>query len=160
MKTYPRMHASLYVSNIAETIEFYQKFFNQEPSKVKEGYAKFELDSPSLIISFVENKDRVQANFGHLGLQVDSKEELERRLNLTRSAGLSLVEEEGTNCCFALQDKYWVSDPDGVQWEVYYFHKDVEFNDPKFENNSANACCMPPIKKKVSLSDLTPTSCC
>ena len=52
-------------------------------------------------------------------------------------------EEMGTNCCYAVQDKFWVSDPDGVQWEVYYFHADAEFNDPHYETQSATACCTP-----------------
>ena len=159
MKTFPRMHVSLYVSNINQTVEFYQKLFNQPASKVKEAYAKFELENPSLIISFVENSERVQSNFGHLGIQVDSKDELEKRLESVRNTGLSILEEEGTNCCFALQDKFWVTDPDGVQWEVYYFHNDVEFNDPKYENQEAAACCTPPAKTKLNLAEIT-NSCC
>ncbi len=63
------MHVSLYVSDIAKTKEFYTKFFGQEPNKTKNDYCKFILDSPALIISFVQNKERVQQNFGHLGFQ-------------------------------------------------------------------------------------------
>jgi hypothetical protein len=50
-------------------------------------------------------------------------------------------EEIGTSCCYARQDKFWVNDPDGVQWEVYYFHQDTEFNDPHYESTEASACC-------------------
>ena len=50
-------------------------------------------------------------------------------------------EEMGTNCCYATQDKFWVNDPDNVQWEVYYFHADAEFNDPHYSLTEASACC-------------------
>ncbi|MFY9311540.1 MAG: ArsI/CadI family heavy metal resistance metalloenzyme [Bacteroidia bacterium] len=143
MKTnpFPRMHVSLYVSNIQKSINFYTTFFGQQPVKVKPNYAKYVLENPSLIISFVENKDRVQQNFGHLGFQVESIEELNKRLVAAKAQNLVSKEEVGTNCCYAKQDKYWANDPDGIQWEVYYFHEDAEFNDPHYEMAEATACC-------------------
>lgn len=143
MKTnpYPRMHVSLYVSDIQKSINFYNSFFGQEPAKIRSKYAKYVLESPSLIISFVENKDRVQPNFGHLGFQVGTIEELNNRLVKAKANNLVSKEETGTNCCYATQDKFWANDPDGVQWEVYYFHADAEFNDPHYETTEATACC-------------------
>jgi catechol 2,3-dioxygenase-like lactoylglutathione lyase family enzyme len=140
------MHVSLYVSDIQQTLNFYTSFFGQEPAKVKPAYAKYVLDSPSLIISFVENKERVQQNFGHLGFQVETEEELNKRKWDARMKKIVAKEEKGTNCCYAKQDKFWVTDPDGIQWEVYYFHEDAEFNDPHFETIAASACCMPAEK--------------
>lgn len=158
---FPRMHVSLYVSDIQKTVDFYTNFFEQEPEKVKPNYAKYILQQPSLIISFVENKERVQENFGHLGFQVETEEELNIRLWKAKEKKLVAKEETGTNCCYARQDKFWVNDPDGIQWEVYYFHEDVEFNDPHYEMNETNACCMPADKEKVNLSSLTKEkSCC
>ncbi len=159
-QTFPRMHVSLYVSSIAETVKFYTSFFGVEASKVRPGYAKFILDKPSLIISFVENKDRVQQNFGHLGFQVETLEELETQLANAKKYNLVNREEIGTNCCYAIQDKFWVNDPDGIQWEVYYFHEDAEFNDPHFEKNEAEACCMPQIKLNVIPAAAEPKACC
>ena len=152
---YPRMHVSYYVKDVQKTVAFYTAFFGIEPVKVKEDYAKFILESPSLIISFVENEERVQANFGHLGFQVASKEEMLARLEVAKAHGLPIKEEIGTACCYAMQDKFWVTDPDGFLWEVYYFHEDVEFNDPHFADGSSEVCCMPKTKTKVSLGDLT-----
>lgn len=152
---FPRMHVSLYVSSIEKSVQFYTEFFGIEPVKVKPGYAKYVLENPSLIISFVENAERVQANFGHLGFQVETEAELTKRLGLAMSKGLVTKQEMGTNCCYAKQDKFWVNDPDGVQWEVYYFHADAEFNDPHFTEESAEACCMPTQKQKVNLSDIS-----
>jgi len=141
MNPFPRMHVSLYVSNITDTIDFYSKFFEQPPVKVKPNYAKYVLEKPSLIISFVENKDRVQSNFGHLGFQVETLEQLNSKLEMARGKNLVAREEIGTHCCYAKQDKFWANDPDGVQWEIYYFHADAEFNDPHYEMKEASACC-------------------
>ncbi|SFF91207.1 ArsI/CadI family heavy metal resistance metalloenzyme [Pontibacter chinhatensis] len=155
---FPRMHVSLYVSDIQKITQFYTSFFGQEPVKVKPNYAKYVLEQPSLIISFVENPERVQAHFGHMGFQVETKQELEQRLEVARAKGLVMKEEIGTACCYAVQDKFWVEDPDGVQWEVYYFHEDAEFNDPHYESADASACCMPPAqeqKPKVQLTDIS-----
>jgi catechol 2,3-dioxygenase-like lactoylglutathione lyase family enzyme len=163
-QTFPRMHVSYYVSDIEKTTRFYNDFFGTEPNKIKSKYAKYILEAPSLIISFVENKDRVQSNFGHLGFQVESKIELEKQHELMKSKGLVSKEEMGTACCYALQDKFWAYDPDGYQWEVYYFHADSEFNDPYYETEDAVACCMPETKDKKTLKlvelNQTKETCC
>jgi len=155
------MHVSLYVSSIEHTVNFYNSFFGKQPEKVRKGYAKYLLNSPSLIISFVENKERVQAHFGHLGFQVETLQELNERLTAAQQSGLLTREEIGTNCCYASQDKFWVTDPDGTQWEVYYFHADAEFNDPHYEHETAAACCIAPAgKPKYELKNLTTETCC
>lgn len=159
------MHVSLYVSDLASTVNFYNTFFGQAADKVKKGYAKYILESPSLIISFIENEERAKPNFGHLGFQVETKEEMHRRLEVAKKLNIVSKEEIGTACCFALQDKFWVEDPDGVQWEVYYFHADSDFNDPHYELQDASACCMPENKAaerkpKVNLSQLVNASDC
>lgn len=160
------MHVSLYVSNIYQTADFYTKFFGQNPDKIKPDYTKFTLESPSLIISFVLNPEKAANQFGHLGMQVETLDILEQRLTDMKSKSVEVLEEMGTNCCYATQDKFWVSDPDGYMWEVYYFHADVEFNDPRYASQEANACCSPaslqeePIeatqeqKPKISLSSI------
>jgi catechol 2,3-dioxygenase-like lactoylglutathione lyase family enzyme len=158
---FPRMHVSLYVANVQKSIEFYTRFFGEEPVKVKQDYAKYVLENPSLIISFVENKERVQSNFGHLGFQVETPEDLNIKLWEAKKKNLVSKEETGTNCCYAKQDKFWVTDPDGVQWEVYYFHEDAEFNDPKYEMSEATACCSPQEKENIQPGELvTEKSCC
>ncbi|MEL7148414.1 MAG: ArsI/CadI family heavy metal resistance metalloenzyme [Bacteroidota bacterium] len=160
---YPRMHVSLYVSNLDKTVEFYEAFFGVEASKVAHRYAKFILDSPSLIISFIENPDRVSANFGHLGFQMETKSQMEKQLAKARAKNIVAKEEMGTACCYAVQDKFWVNDPDGFQWEVYYFHEDVSFNDPHYELSDTEVCCVTPVKSekpRVRLSDLAAKDSC
>ena len=146
---FPRMHVSLYVADLTATVNFYTAFFGQPAAKLKPGYAKYVLDQPSLIISFVENAARVQSHFGHLGFQVGTLAGLDERLAAARQAGLVSREEMGTSCCYAKQDKFWVNDPDGVEWEVYYFHADAEFNDPRYQAEydvaaSSSQCCIAP----------------
>ena len=160
--SFPRMHVSLYVSNLAASVNFYSTFFGQPANKVKPGYAKYILDKPSLIISFIENSDRVQSNFGHLGFQVETFGEMSNLLDKARAQGIVSKDEIGTSCCYAVQDKFWATDPDGVQWEVYYFHEDAEFNDPHYALEDAAACCMPPVsqKEKINLSEISTTSSC
>ncbi|MEL6696275.1 MAG: ArsI/CadI family heavy metal resistance metalloenzyme [Bacteroidota bacterium] len=138
LPSFPRMHVSLYVTDIDKTVQFYDQFFDQPASKQMPKYAKYILEAPRLIISFVERPDRVQPNFGHLGFQVETKEILAAHHSRIKTTGLATLEEKGTNCCYALQDKYWVSDPDGHRWEVYYFHEDVEWNDPAYNLEKAN----------------------
>jgi len=153
---FPRMHVSLYVSDIQATVDFYTIFFGTEPVKLKNDYAKYILEKPSLIISFVENKERVQSNFGHLGFQVETEYELNKKMELADRFKLISKIEEGVNCCYAKQDKFWVKDPDGVQWEVYYFHEDAEFNDPFYTQSEAEACCT----SKNILEVAKETGCC
>ncbi len=160
MKTesYPKMHVSLYVSDLQKTMEFYNLFFDLLPLKEKSDYLKYELSKPSLVISFIQNPDKVRSDFGHLGFQVASKEDLNSRIQRISQLGLKSVEEKATACCYAIQDKIWVSDPDGTQWEVYYFHDDVEFNDPRYEKEDVAICCTPP-KKKLNLADIGQPCC-
>jgi catechol 2,3-dioxygenase-like lactoylglutathione lyase family enzyme len=151
---FPRMHVSLYVSDLTATVNFYTAFFGQPAAKIKRGYAKYVLDQPALIISFVENPARVQSHFGHLGFQVETMAELDERLATARKAGLVSREEMGTSCCYAKQDKFWVNDPDGVEWEVYYFHADAEFNDPRYQDEyeaaSTSQCCIAPAAAEAA----------
>jgi len=160
--SFPRMHVSLYVKNIYQTADFYSKFFGQNPDKIKPDYCKFTLEEPSLIISFVQNEEKVSDQFGHLGIQIDSLEELKNRMDEMNLQNIDILEEMGTNCCYASQDKFWVTDPNGYMWEVYYFHKDVEFNDPRYKTEEAQACCTPETeaaKPKVALADLNNEQC-
>lgn len=75
------------------------------------------------------------------------------KLEAARLLGIVSKEEIGTACCYSVQDKFWAEDPDGVQWEVYYFHEDVEFNDPHYTGEEANACCMPEEKPVLKFEE-------
>lgn len=161
MKTFPKMHISLYVTNLEATINFYNMLFGRKPSKVENGYTKYELESPALIISFLENPNKIKSGFGHLGFQVSSKDEVLAMMEKVKKEGLSIKEEMGTACCYAIQDKFWVADPDGYQWEIYYFHNDVAYHDPhsQFAVKEERSCCVP--SEQTNITKTQPgASCC
>lgn len=133
-----KFHISLSVSDIEQSVTFYKKLFGTEPVKVKEDYAKFELDNPGLVISFIQRPDAVRPDFGHLGFRVDSNESLQmKKKELSQLLTISL-EEENTACCYATQNKFWINDPDGYEWEVYHFIEDIPENKNRI---AATTCC-------------------
>jgi len=134
-----KFHIGLNVSNIEKTTTFYQKLFGQEPVKVEDGYSKFELDNPGLVISFIESK-KVEPQFGHLGIRVNNREELAEKKKAIGSVIDIKLEEQNSTCCYAVQDKFWVNDPDGYEWEVYHFIKDASVNS-SMKSNELIGCC-------------------
>lgn len=118
-----KFHIGLNISDIEATTAFYTRLFGQEPIKVEKGYAKYELDNPGLVISFIESS-HTGSHFGHLGIRVNSKEELAQKKAEVEGLLKIELEEKNTSCCYAVQDKFWVKDPDGYEWEVYHFLKD------------------------------------
>ncbi|MFZ7942590.1 ArsI/CadI family heavy metal resistance metalloenzyme [Neobacillus sp. 19] len=132
------VHVGLNVTNLEKSIEFYSKLFGAEPVKVKPDYAKFLLETPGL--NFTLNlRDEVGGNqVGHFGIQVESTEEVIAHKNrLAKNGILSQYDEINTACCYALQDKFWIHDPDGNEWEFFY-------TKANFEENSAgtSSCCV------------------
>ena len=115
-----KVHVALNVNSIEESVAFYRAMFGVEPAKLKAGYAKFDVAEPALNLTL--NYVGPVATLGalnHLGIQVESTEEvLAAKDRLTR-AGLATFDEMSTDCCYALQDKVWVSDPNGYRWEVF-----------------------------------------
>ncbi len=131
-------HISLHVKQLDRTVSFYSKLFGQEPGKIKPRYAKFILEDPALVISFSTSPKNVAPSFGHLGLLVPDAKSLEDAKS--RLSEMIAFEEKGVACCYAVQDKFWVTDPDGYQWEVYHFIKDTEVNDT-YSSTLKKACC-------------------
>ncbi|MBY0098202.1 ArsI/CadI family heavy metal resistance metalloenzyme [Mesobacillus maritimus] len=130
-------HIGLNVTNLERSIEFYSKLFGTTPVKVKPDYAKFLLESPGL--NFTLNlQDEVSGNqLGHFGFQVESTEEVEaHKIRLMESGIFSQIDEFDTTCCYARQDKFWIHDPDGNEWEIFYTKEDVEEN-----GVNATSCC-------------------
>jgi catechol 2,3-dioxygenase-like lactoylglutathione lyase family enzyme len=118
--TASRMHISMFVSDLAESVKFYEVFFGQKPTKYLHDYAKFEVAEPPLVISF--NPDRKPVPGGavnHLGVQVKSTDIVMAMKERFAAAGFLTDEEVATPCCYAVQTKVWVGDPDGNRWEVY-----------------------------------------
>src|SRR6185312_8004135 len=113
-----RAQLALNVDNLDEAITFYAKLFNATPAKVRPGYANFALSQPPLKLVLIENAGH-GGTLNHLGIEVESSEAVHAEQARLADAGLFTEEELGTTCCFATQDKVWVSGPAGERWEVY-----------------------------------------
>jgi catechol 2,3-dioxygenase-like lactoylglutathione lyase family enzyme len=109
---------ALNVSDLDEAIEFYSKFFNSEPAKVRPGYANFAIAEPPLKLVLIENQGE-PGSINHLGVEVFSTDEVSEAAKYLSQSGLRTRVEEETTCCFAVQDKVWVDGVDGSPWEVY-----------------------------------------
>jgi len=128
-----KAHLSLNVQNVDRSIQFYRKMLGIEPSKVRTGYAKFDVQNPPLNLSLNEGSVTSGGALSHLGIQVASTDDVLATKQKWNDAGLLTRDEMQTNCCYAVQDKTWVRDPDGNEWEVF-----VVLEDNLAESNS---CC-------------------
>lgn len=120
-----KMHVSLVVRDLAASLRFYTAFFGEAPHKVRSGYANFDLDFPPLKLALTEGLTDGKGSLDHLGIIVGSKAEVEAAKERVIAAGLTAFAEEEVTCCYATQDKIWVTDPDGNSWEVYVLLDDA-----------------------------------
>jgi catechol 2,3-dioxygenase-like lactoylglutathione lyase family enzyme len=138
-------HISLNVTDVSRSVAFYKTFFGAAPAKERPGYAKFQLENPKLNFSLNENPQQLSAHgaLNHLGFQVATTDEvLMVRLRL-KQAGLATQDEMQTTCCYAVQDKIWVQDPDGNNWEVFTVLAEAsEYRSGEQENA---LCCAPEL---------------
>lgn len=120
--TQARIHVSLNVTSLDTSLPFYRMLFDTEPTKLKPYYAKFELDVPPMNITVNERpfeKPKEEGAVGHFGIQVKSSDEVTSAKERFLKAGYYVEEETQTACCYAVQTKCWVGDPDGNRWEVF-----------------------------------------
>lgn len=119
-----KAHLALNVRDVEKSIEFYKKLFGIEPSKVRSGYAKFDVNNPPLNFTLNEGTVQDKGALSHLGIQVASTDDVLATRNRWIDQGLITRDEMQTNCCYATQDKTWVRDPDGYEWEVFVVLQD------------------------------------
>lgn len=119
-----KAHLALNVHNVERSIEFYRQMLGIEPSKVRSGYAKFDVQNPPLNLTLNEVAFRERGALSHLGIQVASTDDVLAMREQWAHSGLVTRDEMQTNCCYAIQDKTWVRDPDGNEWEVFVVLKD------------------------------------
>lgn len=117
-------HLAINVKNVESSIEFYKKMFGIEPSKVRTGYAKFDVSNPALNFTLNQVPFGERGALSHLGIQVASTEDVLAMREDWHERGLLTRDEMDTNCCYAIQDKTWVNDPDGNEWEVFVVKED------------------------------------
>ena len=117
-----KVHVALNTPRFDESVRFYRTFLGLEPVKLKPGYAKFDVAEPGLNLTLnASNRidSPVAGALNHLGIQVASTEAVKEAAGRLKAEGLATFEEENTDCCYALQDKVWVTDPNGYRWEVF-----------------------------------------
>ena len=119
-----KAHLAINVKNVQESIGFYRKLFGIEPSKVRTGYAKFDVQNPPLNFTLNEGPVNSRGALSHLGIQVRSTGDVLTTRQKWQDAGLLTRDEMQTDCCYATQDKTWVRDPDGNEWEVFVVLQD------------------------------------
>src|ERR1700674_3937732 len=134
-----KAHVAIHVRDVAKSIEFYRMLFGIEPCKVRIGYAKFDVANPPLNFTLNEGSSEEHGALSHLGIQVASTEDVLAMRQQWHERGLYTRDEMQTDCCYALQDKTWVRDPDGNEWEVFAVLQD---NLPEASARD-RSCCDP-----------------
>lgn len=119
-----RVQLALNVDNLDEAVAFYAKLFNTQPVKLKDGYANFAIADPALKLVLLENPGKGGIN--HLGVEVESSDTVHAEIARLAEEGMFTEEEIGATCCFATQDKVWVTGPGGEKWEIYTVLADSE----------------------------------
>jgi catechol 2,3-dioxygenase-like lactoylglutathione lyase family enzyme len=135
-----KAHLAINVRNVERSIVFYRKLFGIEPSKVRRGYAKFDVQNPPLNFTLNEVPFKEAGALSHMGIQVASTADVFSVRKKWAEAGLITRDEMQTDCCYARQDKTWVHDPDGNEWEVFVV---LEDNLPEKLGQHETACCAP-----------------
>jgi predicted enzyme related to lactoylglutathione lyase len=145
-----RLHVHLHVNDLSQSVRFYSALFGTKPSKLEADYAKWMLDDPRVNFAISTGGD---AGLSHLGIQVEDDGALAEATKRALSAAGSIVEEKSANCCYAISDKAWATDPQGVRWETFRTTGDLTLygvgtDETKMSMASTAACCPSPAKKQ------------
>jgi catechol 2,3-dioxygenase-like lactoylglutathione lyase family enzyme len=151
-----KAHLAINVKDVTRSIEFYKKMLDLEPSKVRTGYAKFDVSNPPLNLTLNQVPFEGSGALSHLGIQVATSEDVVSLRDRWEERGLLPREEMQTTCCYALQDKAWVHDPDGNEWEVFVVLQD---NLSEAKSNDAT-CCTPTFTDIEGKKQEVATACC
>jgi catechol 2,3-dioxygenase-like lactoylglutathione lyase family enzyme len=157
-----RVQLALSVTDIDAAVDFYSKLFGAEPAKRRPGYANFAITEPPLKLVLIENParrgDGVTGALNHLGVEVESPREVEQAARRLSAEGLAPDVQESTTCCYALQDKAWVNDPDGVPWEVYLVLADAPLESDL--GCSTEGCAVDDHAVSAGAAPAAPDACC
>ncbi|MFD3455065.1 ArsI/CadI family heavy metal resistance metalloenzyme [Streptomyces sp. NPDC058691] len=143
-----RVQLALRVADLEGSIAFYSRLFGVEPAKLRPGYANFAIAEPPLKLVLIEGEEGQDTRLDHLGVEVESTDQVTAATGRLREAGLATFEENDTSCCYALQDKVWVTGPGKEAWEVYVVKADAGTLG-KTTDSAPAACC-------TSGADVTP----
>ena len=153
-----KAHLAINVRDVEKSVEFYTKMFGIEPSKVRTGYAKFDVANPPLNFTLNQVAFKDSGALSHLGIQVATTEDVVAVRSAWEEKGLVPREEMQTTCCYALQDKAWVNDPDGNEWEVFVVLQDNLSEE--VQGGADKTCCVPTFVDVEGKRKEVATSCC
>jgi predicted enzyme related to lactoylglutathione lyase len=156
-----RMHVHVAVEDLHHSIGFYSALFATQPTVVKPDYAKWMLDDPR--VNFAISTRGRQPGLDHLGIQVESQDELQEVYSRLRKAGGNIIEQGQTACCYAKSEKSWIDDPAGISWETFLTTgENTHYGDGTGERDArvahAKACCSPQAASQ-SVPQTTSASC-
>lgn len=134
-----RVQLALRVADLEGSIAFYSKLFGTEPAKRRPGYANFAITEPPLKLVLIEGEAGEDTRLDHLGVEVETTDQVASATTRLKDAGLATFEENDTSCCYALQDKVWVHGPGKEPWEVYVVKADADTLDKA--TGAPDACC-------------------
>ncbi|HTR91480.1 MAG TPA: ArsI/CadI family heavy metal resistance metalloenzyme [Trebonia sp.] len=134
-----RVQLALRVADLDASIAFYSKLFAAEPAKRRPGYANFAIAEPPLKLVLIEGAPGEPTRLDHLGVEVETTDEVAAATGRLAAEGLATATEEDTACCYAVQDKVWVTGPGAEPWEVYVVKADSDVRD----KDTSAACCAP-----------------
>ncbi|MEJ7624286.1 MAG: ArsI/CadI family heavy metal resistance metalloenzyme [Pyrinomonadaceae bacterium] len=153
-----KAHLALNVRDVGKSIDFYRNMLDLEPSKVRTGYAKFDIMNPPLNLTLNQVPFNDGGALSHLGIQVATTDDVNAVRNAWETKGLIPRDEKQTTCCYALQDKAWVNDPDGNEWEVFVVLEDnLSEETPGAADKS---CCVPAVTVIGGRNQDAATACC
>ena len=134
-----RVQLALRVADLEASVAFYSKLFGAEPAKRRPGYANFAIAEPPLKLVLLEGTPGDPTRMDHLGVEVETTGEVTGATTRLAAEGLPTATEEDTACCYAVQDKVWVTAPGGEPWEVYVVKSDADVLDKA----ESSVCCTP-----------------
>ncbi len=132
-----RVQLALNVDDVDSAVAFYTTLFGTGPAKRRPGYANFAVEDPALKLVLIENPGH-GGSLNHLGVEVPTTDVVVAETRRLGDAGLATTVEDGTTCCYALQDKVWVEGPAGHRWEIYTVLADAG---AELEGLSTGSCC-------------------
>ena len=135
-----RVQLALNVADLEASVAFYSKLFGSEPAKRRPGYANFAIAEPPLKLVLIEGAAGQETRLDHLGVEVETLDQVTAATDRLKDAGLATFEENDTSCCYALQDKVWVTGPGKEPWEVYVVKADAD-QLGKGAVSGGDACC-------------------
>ncbi|HET6855919.1 MAG TPA: ArsI/CadI family heavy metal resistance metalloenzyme [Streptomyces sp.] len=153
-----RAQLALNVADLEASVTFYSKLFGVEPAKRRPGYANFAIATPPLKLVLIEGEPGQETRLDHLGVEVDTTEEVAAATIRLTDAGLATFEENDTSCCYALQDKVWVHGPGQEPWEVYVVKADAD-QLGKSATPDGDACCTGQSETAASVPAATGCAC-